>query len=70
MWTGKDLILALLIVALLSVTAVTLIGAASEQAACEAKGGKWLRGRAAWDGFECYDRGMLKVLRWRVGHGQ
>jgi hypothetical protein len=63
MSTGKELILALLLVALLIVTAFTLIGAASEQAACEAKGGKRLRGTSAWDGFECYDRATLKVLR-------
>lgn len=63
MWTGKELILALLLVALLIVTAVTLIGAASEQAACEAKGGQRLRGAEAWDRFECYDRATLKVLR-------
>lgn len=63
MWTGKEPIRALFLVALLIVTAVTLIGVVSEQAACEAKGGKWLRGTWAWEGFECYDRATLKVLR-------
>lgn len=63
MWTGKEPIRALFILALLIVTAVTVIGAASEQAACEDKGGQRLRGMWPWDGFQCYDRATLKVLR-------
>jgi len=50
------------IVAALAVVAITLTGALSEDASCEAKGGKRLRGTWTWQGFECYDASTLKVL--------
>lgn len=42
------------------ILATTLLGAVSETTACDAKGGKRLRG--VWTGYECYDASSLKVL--------
>jgi hypothetical protein len=49
-------------VAALVVIALTLTGAVTAKADCEAKGGKRLRGTWAWEGFKCYDASTLKVL--------
>jgi hypothetical protein len=50
------------IVVALIVIAITLTGAVTAKADCEAKGGKRLRGTWAWEGFQCYDARTLKVL--------
>ena len=60
--TGREQLKLAFIIAALVVIAVTLTGAVAEKAACEAKGGKRLRGTWAWEGFECYDASTLKVL--------
>lgn len=62
MWTGREQLKAAFIVAALIVVAITLTGAVAEKAACEAKGGKRLRGTWAWEGFKCYDARTLNVL--------
>ncbi len=46
----------------LIVIATTLVGAVTDKADCEAKGGKRLRGTWAWESFKCYDARTLKVL--------
>lgn len=63
MWTGREKIRALVVACGLVAVAVLLISANVEKFSCEAKGGKRLRGTWAWEGFECYDRATLKVLR-------
>lgn len=60
MWTGREQLRAACIVVALIVTAITLTGAMTEKADCEAKGGKRLRGTWAWEGFKCYDASTLK----------
>lgn len=60
--TGREQLKLAFIIAALFVVAVTLTGAALEKAACEAKGGKRLRGTWAWEGFKCYDASTLKAL--------
>lgn len=62
MRTSQRRLSALLVAVLLVVAALVLIGAHAEQSACEAKGGKRLRGAWAWDDFECYEASALKVL--------
>lgn len=51
-----------LVVVVLAVLAIIVTGRVSENADCEAKGGKRLRGTWVWEGFECYDARTLKVL--------
>lgn len=60
--TGREQLKAAFIVVALAVIAITLTGAVAEKAACEAKGGKRLRGTWAWEGFKCYEASTLKVL--------
>jgi hypothetical protein len=62
MLTGREQLKAVFIVAALVVIALTLTGAVTAKADCEAKGGKRLRGTWAWEGFKCYDASTLKVL--------
>lgn len=50
------------IIVAMTVIAITVTGAVAGKAACEAKGGKRLRGTWAWEGFKCYDASTLKVL--------
>ncbi len=60
--TGREQLKAAFIVVALIVIAITFAGAVTENADCEAKGGKRLRGTWAWEGFKCYDARTLKVL--------
>ena len=62
MWTAREKIRVLAVVCGLAAIAVLLIGVSVEKSACEAKGGKRLRGTWAWEGFECYDARTLKGL--------
>ncbi len=59
--TGREQIKAIFIVMAIALIAVTLMGAYTEKTACEAAGGKRLRGTWAWEGFKCYDANTLKV---------
>lgn len=61
-WTGREQLKVAFIVVTLAVVAITLTGAVTEKAACEAKGGKRLRGTWSWEGFTCYDARTLKAL--------